>query len=162
MRRSSAAVVIAFALALLSTGQGFAQPAIPAGRLFGAISLNGQNAPFGSVVVAYAGATYCGGTSGLGVYDGSQYFLDLNGGFSDCSMPGNSLTLTVNGTTANEVAYVPAVPGTAVQVNLSLGSNPYAPVYAPPYAPQQPEPATDRRCHDERSRDGRCHRYGGR
>src|SRR5579884_1632258 len=107
MRRFAVAVGAALILLLGGVGVSSAQLAIPAGRVFGSLTMNGVNAPAGSVVDAYAGYAFCGETSSTGLYNGQQYFLDLDGAVPACATPGNTLTFVVNGAPANEIAYVP-------------------------------------------------------
>jgi len=161
MRPLLRAVPVAFVLLCFTVGPSAAQPVFPAGRLFGGLSLNGQNAPAGTVVVAYVGTAVCGVTAGPGVYDGVQYFLDLDGGQPACATPGYPVTFTVAGVVAAEVAFVPAIPGTAVAVNLTAsGGLPY-PFQVPPPPPSAPPPSTapgsHGHCQRERAAGRSCH-----
>jgi hypothetical protein len=113
------------------------------------LSVNGQNAAAGTVVIVYVGTTVCGVTEGLGVYDGGQYFLDLDGGAAVFTTPGNPVTFTVAGFVAGEVAFVPAIPGTAVLVNLTASTGLPYPIVAPPNGRGH--------CREERAAGRSCH-----
>ncbi len=97
-----------------------AQQTPPAARVYGSIQVNGANAPSGAVVTAYSGSTLCGTASGSGVYNGSQYFVDIDSSQAACATPGNTLSFKVNGQNANETTQVPQIAGSPVQLNLTV------------------------------------------
>jgi hypothetical protein len=105
-------------------GQGVAgttaQQLPPAARIFGSISINGANAPSGAVVTAFSGSTPCGTSAGSGIYNGTQYFVDIDSTQAPCSGAGSNITFKVNGQNAVETVQVPQV-SQAIQQNLTVG-----------------------------------------
>jgi len=97
-----------------------AQQTPPAARVYGNITIAGSNAPSGAVVTAYSGSTLCGTATGTGVYNGSQYFVDIDSSQAACATPGNTLSFKVNGQAANETTQVPQIAGSPVQLNLTV------------------------------------------
>lgn len=98
---------------------GQAQP--PTARIFGSITINGQNAPSGAVVTAYGtNNALCGTSSGQGVYNGTQYYVDIDSSNPSCSQAGITLSFKVNGQAATTTTTVPDTPGSAVQLNIAV------------------------------------------
>jgi hypothetical protein len=97
-----------------------AQQTPPAARVYGGITVSGANAPSGAVVTAYSGSTLCGTATGNGVYNGTQYFVDIDSSQAACATPGNTLSFKVNGQSANETTQVPQIAGSPVQLNLTV------------------------------------------
>jgi hypothetical protein len=117
-----APTLVGLAALLAGTTAAPAQQTPPVVRVYGSITIGGQNAPAGAVVTAFAGSALCGTSSGDGVYDGTRYFVDIDSTIPACAVAGATLLFQVNGQAANETATVPAVPGGALQVNLSVGA----------------------------------------
>jgi hypothetical protein len=115
----SAALAVA-ALGSVAAGV-MAQNQPPSARVFGSIRLNGANGPAGAVVTAYGGTALCGTAQGNGLYNASTsvYYVDLDSGQTACSTPGNTISFKINGQAANETVAVPAIAGSAVQLNLT-------------------------------------------
>ncbi|HLZ70095.1 MAG TPA: hypothetical protein VKV26_09340 [Dehalococcoidia bacterium] len=122
------AVLVAATAAVTLIGGGSptarAQQTPPAARVYGGIQINGQNAPSGAVVTAYSGSALCGTASGNGVYNGTQYFVDIDSSQAACATPGNTLSFKVNGQAANETTTVPQIAGSPVQLNLTVSATP--------------------------------------
>jgi len=124
---ASAALVTTIGVAAFAFSGGWsgvrAQSQPPAARVFGSITINGQNAPSGAVVTAYgSNNTLCGTSTGAGVYNGTVYYVDIDSSNSNCNTPGTTLTFQVNGQPAQPTTQVPSVPGSAVQLNLTVTS----------------------------------------
>jgi hypothetical protein len=126
LTRSTAGTAILATAALAVTAISGGSPAAraqqtpPAARVYGSIQVNGANAPSGAVVTAYSGSTLCGTATGNGVYNGTQYFVDIDSSQAACSTPGTTLSFKVNGQAANETTQVPQIPGSPVQLNLTV------------------------------------------
>lgn len=112
--------------AILFGGGGVAraQSQPPVARIFGSITINGQNAPSGAVVTAYGNNnTLCGTSSGAGNYNGTQYYVDIDSSNASCNQGGTTLTFKVNGQAATTTTTVPTTPGSAVQLNLTVSGS---------------------------------------
>jgi hypothetical protein len=125
-KAAGAALVAAIgAGAILFNGgvvHGQAQP--PTARIFGAITVNGQNAPSGAIVTAYGNNnTLCGTSTGQGVYNGTQYYVDIDSANPACNQAGITLTFKVNGAAATTTTTVPSTPGSAVQLDLTVSGS---------------------------------------
>lgn len=124
-RAAGAALVLAVGAGALafSGGPAHAQSQPPAARIFGSVQVSGQNAQTGAVVTAYAGSTLCGTGAGQGLYNGTQYYVDIDSSNTTCSAAGTTISFKVNGVTANETTQIPSTPGSAVQQNLTAASS---------------------------------------
>jgi hypothetical protein len=126
-KAAGAALVAAIgAGAMIFGGSGAvnAQSQPPAARIFGTITINGQNASSGAIVTAYGtNNTLCGTSTGQGVYNGTVYYVDIDSSQSACNAAGTNLTFKVNGTASSSTTQVPSVPGSAVQLNLTVTAN---------------------------------------
>ncbi|MGH3578835.1 MAG: hypothetical protein ACRDU0_14925, partial [Mycobacterium sp.] len=127
-------VMAGTAVTLIGSGSPIAraQQTPPAARVYGGIQISGQNAPSGAVVTAYSGSTLCGTATGNGVYNGTQYFVDIDSSQAACATPGSTLTFKVNGQSANESTQVPQIAGSPVQLNLTVTNGGGTPTPAGP------------------------------
>ena len=118
-----------FAVTVIGSGAPIAraQQTPPAARVYGSIQISGQNAPSGAIVTAFSGSTLCGTSTGNGVYNGTQYFVDVDSSQSACSTPGNTISFKVNQQAAKETIQVPQIAGSPVQQNLTVSSAPSGP-----------------------------------
>jgi hypothetical protein len=119
--KSGTLIAAALAVATLLGGAAtvMAQASPPSARVFGSITFSGANGTSGAVVTAYSGSTLCGTAVGNGLYNGTQYFVDLDSSQAACSTPGNTISFKINGQSANETVAVPSIQGSAVQLNLT-------------------------------------------
>ncbi len=124
--KSSTVIAAALAIAALGSGAAgvMAQQQPPTARIFGSIKFNGAAPANGAVVTAFSGATLCGTAQGMGLFNANssfpnQYYVDLDSSQAACSTAGNTISFKVNGQPANETVAVPALPGSAVQLNLT-------------------------------------------
>ena len=126
-KAAGAALVAAIgAGAILFSGGSLAraQSQPPAQRFFGSITINGQNAPSGAVVTVYGNNnTLCGTSSGSGNYNGTQYFVDVDGNNSACNQSGISFTFQVNGQAAQGTATFQSAIGGATQYNITVSGS---------------------------------------
>jgi hypothetical protein len=137
------AAVVASTLVALGASRVTAQggPASVPWRAYGSITSGGGPAPAGATVTAVsasASSTTCGSGSVTGT--GGQYYVDIQ------QIPGclGSVSFTVNGQpTTNGPVTPPALAGSPLQVNLTVGAaTPVAPPPPPPtIAAQPPAPA---------------------
>jgi hypothetical protein len=152
---SPSATAIATAVPFPTAGRAApAAPATPGGRqptvVFGKVTMFAMQAPAGVPVVAYQDFIICGS----GVFDGTNYSLNLDPSIWACWYPGHSIHFTVNGQGANETASTPAIEGGVIHLNLTVGTvltpvpQPQStPATAPPLPvppqvlPPQPTPA---------------------
>ncbi len=123
--RSSTVITAALAVAALGGSAGaMAQQQPPTARIFGTIKFNGAAPANGAVVTAFSGTTLCGTSQGIGLFNAntafpSQYYVDIDSSQAACSTAGNTISFKVNGQSANETIAVPALPGSAIQLNLT-------------------------------------------
>jgi hypothetical protein len=87
----------------------------PAGRLFGAVTVDGSDAADGTLIVAHVDGSECGHAT----YDGSksQYYIDLDSSQTDCDTAGNTVWFSVGSCTAYNTGVVPEFSG-AEEVDL--------------------------------------------
>jgi hypothetical protein len=110
--------------------------AVPSARFYGTVTGAGGALP-GTVVTASIGGVLCGS----GTVSGNQYTVDVQA-IQGCTTPGASVSFTVGGQPATPSGTLPAIPGTAVQNNLTVAAA--TPTPAPTVATTPPPPPTTR------------------
>ncbi len=88
--------------------------AVPSARFYGTVTGAGGALP-GTVVTASIGGVLCGS----GTVSGNQYTVDVQA-IQGCTTPGAAVSFTVGGQPATPSGTLPAIPGTAVQNNLTV------------------------------------------
>jgi hypothetical protein len=111
--------------------------AVPSARFFGTVTPAAGGALPGSVVTASIGGVLCGS----GTVNGNQYTVDVQA-IQGCTTPGASVSFTVGGMPASPGGTLPAIPGTAVSLNLTVSAP--TPTPAPTVASTPPPPPTTR------------------
>jgi len=107
--------------------------AVPSARFFGSVSVSGVAGSAPTTVTASIGGTACG----FGNISSGTYTLDIQA-ISGCTTPGASVSFAVGSNPANETGTLPAIPGTAVRLNLTAASATPTPPPPPPPAPPTP------------------------
>jgi hypothetical protein len=100
----------------------YGQAGPPSVRVAGSITIDGQNAPVGTVATASVGSVVCGTSVRNGVYNGKIYYVDITSSLSACDTAGNVLTFSVNGAPANESLPIPSILGGGSFLNLTVNS----------------------------------------
>jgi hypothetical protein len=87
--------------------------------VFGSITIDGANAPAGTVVTALSGSTACDSAS----YTGSSYQIQLVAAVQACWLPPHVIQFRVAGRLAHETLHTPANAGVSVEINLTVGGS---------------------------------------
>ncbi|HZU76972.1 MAG TPA: hypothetical protein VFA70_09430 [Dehalococcoidia bacterium] len=118
--------------------------AVPSARFYGSVTgPNGAVVPPGTTVTALVGGTVCG----TGTVTAGQYIVDVQA-ITGCTTPGATVTFTVGGQPASQTGTLPAIEGSAVQLNLTVAAatpTPAPAVATPPPPPPPPAPASPTR-----------------
>ncbi len=110
--------------------------AVPLARFFGTVTAaTGSTIAPGAMVVATIGTVTCG----TGAANNGNYFVDIQA-ISGCVGSTANIAFTVGGLRATQTGTLPAVQGTAVQLNLTVAAATPSPTASPAASPPPPPP----------------------
>jgi len=109
---------------------------VPPDTIFGSLTIDGQNAPAGTLVKAMSMGEICDSQP----YSGSIYTVSLNPSMGACWQPFGQIRFLVNGRFANQTIRPPTLVASQVEVDLTVGSGP-TPSSASPSATSAPPAA---------------------